>query len=330
MKKSMSPAAPMSFERTERGLMAGMQDVAVEGYEWRRDVRPLLEDGLPVLDKEPSYTGSWLVRKGARASAAIFDRQYPLLRAPALLRAWDELTKDPADGEIVRFADRYGLLGIEHALIVRGESQYDFPLVGEPAGEWHNAVLAFRHLRELWAAVATLRDADSNSNQAVARSAALIEERMTPAPGRGFLYRARCEVAGAQTERSRVLTTPDGGWPKLVGHESLGERANAAAYLVHLQISENLVGKVDAVVLPYRGSVLRFLPNSLLGALWLLFALEVSGEAARQIPCRHCSAPFAPRRRDQRYCSKRCKDNAGYHRGKASQESGSRLRSVRP
>jgi len=330
MKKTMSEQNSIPLESTERGLMAGMHRVAAEGYEWRSDLRPAFEHGYFAIGEETSNEGPWLVRKGACAGAtALRDRQYPLLRRTGLLAAWDELTKGPTDAAIVRFADRYGLLGNGRVVRLRGAKQFVLGLRGEPAWEWQTAALTFRRLRELWTAVATLRDADSYSNQAVERSAALIKERMTQAPGRAFIYQVRSEGAGAGIERARVLTPPEGGWHKLVRHESPGDEINASAYLVHLEINENLAGKVNAVLLPYRGSVLRFLPSTLLGALWLLFALEVSGEAARQIPCRHCSAPFAPRRRDQRYCSKRCKDNAGYHRGRASGESGSRLLSAR-
>ena len=106
-----------------------------------------------------------------------------------------------------------------------------------------------------------------------------------------------------------------------------GDVASAGRYYVHRVVNEHLRGHVNAHILPFRASILRFAPNSLLAAIYLRFALEVSGGRGRMRECLGCGMEFPPSRRDQDYCGKNCRERAYYRRRTGRPESERDLRS---
>jgi hypothetical protein len=91
---------------------------------------------------------------------------------------------------------------------------------------------------------------------------------------------------------------------------------------VRKEVNERLRGHVNPHIRPPdvdEGYRVVFIPDSLLAALYVLFALEVakSKDDAPPRVCANCQEVFAPSRRDQQYCSGRCRSNASYHRVKA-------------
>ena len=87
----------------------------------------------------------------------------------------------------------------------------------------------------------------------------------------------------------------------------------ARAYLTQ-EVNRRLRGHVHLTLGSFQDSPIRFFPDSLLAAIYLRFALELAGRSARERECEFCHVPFPVGRRDQRFCSKSCRENAGYHR----------------
>ncbi len=110
--------------------------------------------------------------------------------------------------------------------------------------------------------------------------------------------------------------------PHLLDRWPLGDTREPVRYYVHQQVNHQLAAHVSPVVLPYAeddGSRIVHLPDSLLAALYVLFALEVA-QAKPTALCEYSGCPhgrvFTPTRKNQRYCHPECKRNASYHRVK--------------
>lgn len=56
-------------------------------------------------------------------------------------------------------------------------------------------------------------------------------------------------------------------------------------------------------------------PDCLLGALYMMFGLELGGHQPMK-SCRGCQSPFSPKHRLQQYCEEACRKRAFYHRKK--------------
>ena len=88
------------------------------------------------------------------------------------------------------------------------------------------------------------------------------------------------------------------------------------ASLAHL-ISKKLSSHVDIVLMDEtRGTSVRHAPDSLLAAGYLQLAFRMAGRGPREKECAHCREPFPPGRSDQRFCTKQCRELAGYYRRK--------------
>ncbi|MHB8619255.1 MAG: hypothetical protein ACYDAG_06770, partial [Chloroflexota bacterium] len=102
----------------------------------------------------------------------------------------------------------------------------------------------------------------------------------------------------------------------------------AAHWWLTLEINRHMAGSatdglraaVSAALLPTRLTAplafdIRIRPQTLLGAIYVAFAVEVSGaEAHSRRRCPACGETFTPRRRDQAYCRPSCRTLAKYHR----------------
>jgi hypothetical protein len=88
----------------------------------------------------------------------------------------------------------------------------------------------------------------------------------------------------------------------------------ARDYLYHT-LNARLRGHVHAEI-SAKGDTLRYHPDSLLTAIYLHFAFDVIGRALPERACDACGQTFTPGRADARFCSKNCRERAGYHKRK--------------
>ncbi len=76
----------------------------------------------------------------------------------------------------------------------------------------------------------------------------------------------------------------------------------------------------DVILAPHthngESAMVRHVPDSLLATLYLQLALRIAGTGLSERECEHCRKPFFPQRRDKRFCNKKCRELAGYHRRK--------------
>ena len=81
-------------------------------------------------------------------------------------------------------------------------------------------------------------------------------------------------------------------------------------------INKGLVGHVSPQLGLSPDLDLRYRPHSLLAAIYLHFAQEISGRRRGVVPCARleCNANFEPRRHGQRFCSAECRKLDWWHR----------------
>ena len=305
----------IAFVETAAGMLAGMWQYPVDGFEWRSDFRPL-GDVFPRADP-PAHPdpGPWLVPAGPAA------RRYAPLRRAGLLEGMDRVAASPTPERIRAFANRWGHLGLEETLVPEVPPQgprmtsMDALHWGESLSTWRMQLMKFGDLRRLWRAVSVLAHPESWGPTVVREARAHLRDRIDWAPDGACRYNSRYEVADAWREWHEWIYNPRDGEAEIVAEHLAGQNnLEAARYYVHRQVNAEMRGTVNPAVLPYLGGAIRFFPASLMAAAWLRFAMELAGSSGRERECEYCRTPFLQNRRDQRFCGKTCQEASAYHR----------------
>jgi hypothetical protein len=307
------------FSAIESGMLAGMWWRPTSGFEWRDDLRAAIENGVFVgADPEPGE--SWLVPKSAEA------RRYPVLANVRLTAAFQRVALDPTPAQILRFANQYGALTSGQWLVPRdrrsttgsrvftmGGSPADF---GESLSFWQEEAVRFGLLYETWMTVRAATEVDAHSPSEVARARDRLSNLVHWGPDDSIRIRSELTTMAGGTSRSWTWVTHR----DLPGHDEIiaglppHDLAAAARYHLIVKVNEQLKGRVHPYLLPFRTSTIRFVPDALLAAIYLRFAFEISEGIGRLRECLGCAQTFVPSRRDQRYCSKNCRERASYRR----------------
>jgi len=104
---------------------------------------------------------------------------------------------------------------------------------------------------------------------------------------------------------------------EILTHWQYGDSVEPARYYVYQRVNERLSSHVSPVVWPFVDGEILFYPDCLLSAMYLLFALELSGRVRPSIICRGCGRYFTPVHGRQRYCDETCRKLDWYNRNKA-------------
>jgi len=312
-----NPEAGLPLTEAQEGMLAGLWYRLLDGFVWRDDLMPA----------STRYSGPWLVRAGDTRE------QYPVLKRKNLLQDFARLAEDPSRDGIRRFAGRYGWLGLEQPVV---SSPAGGPLQwAEPLSLWRQELLAIRDLWETWGALRTLEHKESEGPTACRAARRRLEERIQWGQDGSIIYRAtvtcpesirfpagggKCPECGdslaTHVHFRRVIAFPRGyarGREATRSFDPDDPLGPARAYLTQ-EVNRRLRGHVHLTLGSFQDSPIRFFPDSLLAAIYLRFALELAGRSARERECEFCHMPFPVGRRDQRFCSKSCRENAGYHR----------------
>lgn len=311
-------AEAIKFSDMESGMLAGLWRVPVSGYEWRDDLRPVTRRGT-LITEDPNETDWWLVPRGDEV------RRFPVLNQPKLTRDFHRASLDASRPAILDFANSYGSLGSGQWLVRRGEFTGPGPKritmsgdprdFGEPWGLWQKEAITFRHLYETWQHIVVLQDRDSRSGYAVDQARRELNRRIAWTDKGAIRFQSEVRIGDQRLPSWSWITAPE-----LRDHEDItaniqwGDSVAAARFHIIRQINKRLSGHVDPYLLPFRNDALRFVPDSLLAAIYLRFAFEVSEGIGKLRECEGCAVPFVPGRSDQQYCTKNCRERASYRR----------------
>jgi hypothetical protein len=318
------------YRDIRRGAFAYLQQVPCSGYGWDADlVQAGIETTLAIQEGKRSLDpGPWLVgpQMGAPYAVTTVPSLTPRYREdPGLHRAFARL--DGSKERILRFANRYGNLGIGEPLAPAGGGAMQW---GESLSAWRREITEMRTLLFFWDLV--LADDQRGLSRFFLWRAGIVqliyvEERgqISEAFTTSFLSSLRKGVSPllalpAAFEGNVVVqtvldpdTSPD---PRLLERWRKDDPIEPARYHVHREVNKKLQGAVSPAVFPYVDppEKIMFFPHNLLSALYLLFALELSGEKFLPRTCGNERCPnggwFVPRRKDQKYCNTYCRKQA--------------------
>jgi hypothetical protein len=205
---------------------------------------------------------------------------------------------EPTPDAIVKFAEVHGFLGrpIITKVVVPGPDG-NATSNGEALEAWRREIRSLRAAVDLWHAIQE-RDVDRIGGllQEVYKiySGVVSNDYLMNRTWRQILDRSRTPDIILKLPHDRQLT--------------------AALDFVQLAIKHKLKGQVSADVrLSDEGGAIGFMPETLLGAMWLQFAHAVAYKKEFR-DCEFCGAPFEvsleAARTSRMYCSTRCKIQA--------------------
>ena len=249
---------------------------------------------------------SWIALSGGASSSNLLARRkyYPLRDHTCLFRIFAETSIDPEG--IVAFANRYGLLGVEaDAPASRERSFMD---TAEPYGSWELEIRAMRSALNLWDLVS-------------AKDRSVLAEYLRP-----LVDMVRSDISGGSRDQSgpEILTDADSDelrWfrmhPEVVGLYDAGELELVALRRVQSIVNDRLTARVSPKILwdDHRRQEwgLYFVPESLIGTIWIQFAQAVT-QNKKYRRCRQCESWFEidhyKARTNRYFCSNACRSKA--------------------
>lgn len=270
------------------------------------------KDGTPiVLDPIPNEhsEGPWL---GAGFTSS---DSYAPLSIPGLHRKFARACQ--TDTAVRRFAGRYGLLGHgAFALsLLDGEPVVNCRI--ESIQYWCREIAAMRRLVKIWDLIkhkevgkldqwvkwTTLTHPDEGWT----RQRVIWDDEEIEWDEEGQLI---INQAGEHTEiameRQPARPIPE--------HWKTGDILEPAYLYLCRNINDRLSDHVNPFIMPFIHGDIMLWPDCLLSAMYVLFALEVSGKSRPAIMCRGCEIYFIPEHGSQRYCEPRCSQRAWWRK----------------
>lgn len=279
-----------SLETTKKGAFIFLWSVPREGYHLDEDLIPAPE--LIEL-RDVCLDPPWLV---GPSDYEVPPRQYAPFQKPNLFRQFSTLS--PHHKAITRFANKYGLLGDPVPLIYPGRSGQTVQ-VGESLRFWQQEIQEMAMLVDLWGLVRYEREEPLSK---------IILWQKHP---RSVLFRW-------QENRQSLIASeslPDGVSCTQWKYKDV---IGPARYYLCDQINKRLKNHVSPSILPFLDGEIYMFPDSLLSAMYVMLALEVSGRIHPAIQCRGCGVYFIPTHRRQAYHDDACRKLAYYHRKRSN------------
>jgi len=281
-----------SFETMKKGAFIFLWSVPCEGYHFDENLTP-----APGLEKlEGMFLDApWLV---GPSDNDVLSRQYAPFQKPNLFRRFSKLP--PRCKAITRFANRYGLLGDPVLLTYPSRSGQTVQL-GESLQFWQQEIQEMAILVKLWDLV---RD-----------------EREEPL-SKIILWQNHPRSVIFKWPKNRLSLIASDGLPGKVSctQWKYKDVIGPARYYLCDQINKRLKNHVSPSILPFLDGEIYMFPDSLLSAMYVMFALEVSGRIHPAIQCRGCGYYFVPTHKHQAYHDGACRKRAYYHRKKSNTE----------
>ncbi len=284
--------------------------VLEEGYRW--------ENQAELFPPDESVVGPWLIDPTPLGQKAMY-KQYVPLQVTRLHRRFAKVA--PTRGDIQDFANKYGLL--TSPLVLKTDEQGP-PVRGISINSWAGEIGRMAALVWLWDRCRkderqTLRPFVLWLDDKTVRLHIYWNwdgKRWVVSPldqGADDPYQGFLTTSGPGMAMAPVLSAPYTN-PHLAVRWSRGAVTGPVEYFVCSEVNKILHGNVSPAVLPLWDRQVRLVPNSLLAALFLLFAMEISGQERTPNECEGCAIYFTPRHGRQRYHDKACRQRAHYRR----------------
>lgn len=324
------------------GQLSGLLEVADGGYAWDTGLE-LAVKRYPVLHHSGT---TWLVPGENQPQRMLAWRRYPAFTDPRcreLHRTFARLGDLPqarrAEG-YRRFANRFGFLGGRETLVPlrpRGSQSTLSTATGESLVYWHDAVSECAAVVGIWDLVQRddhdrlARHVAAEGTRGRDRRISLFvawddskpkNQRLTT--DRNYNVAWRMTTYGPEAEAIADERDTLGPGPYFFSafpgiNRVRPDVVEVARMFVYSQVSKHLFNQVGVALRAERqdAQALTLVPRSLIGAIYLHFARQLSGHTAPGIPCGNprCERLVSPDW-GRKHCNDQCRDMARYHRNK--------------
>lgn len=294
------------LEATTTGSFVAVAERPPSKFVWSDNYEQDLDDPPPLIPDKSNRPGPpWLV--GPREWGPEGPQHFEPLAVPDLHRRFAKLKDTPLG--LLRFANRYGFLGLTTPVETTDAIDYDPGcFIAESAADWRYERRVMAHLLEI--------------HDLVQRGAA--------GPLSKLVRWNAPEELGPCVSLAWPIDDPDGlrpiastkRSPQVFGRWREGALVEPARYAVHNVVNGYIAGHLSPCLLPFerRGDIV-FQADTLLAAMYMQFALEMSGWGRRAKLCRGCGTRYTPLRANQVYCDKNCRNRTYWQRKKSSEKS---------
>jgi hypothetical protein len=325
----------IKLDSTVHGIYSGWLEHPVAGFGWSVSYRPSRFSGrshtpawgpwlVPIEEPESDAPGTYLVKghpafQGRRVSD--LHGQFARL---ARKRPWE------LQAPILAFAKRHGWLVSRDERwvlepIPNGAASDADTRLGEPLSLWSSEIYEFASLNALWNLLRDQRRGElgkyifvSEAPHRVMSYAAWHDGRLST--NRKFHDDWRPVTYDGESDPVATEGTDRGDNRLLAFPEIKGRRPDvltATRLYLYDKVSEKLHGRASPILEPGQppGEALLLQPHSLLAAIYLHFAQDLSGRRAPGVRCanRKCKRTIDPRH-GRRYCDDACRDQERYYR----------------
>jgi hypothetical protein len=270
----------------------------------------------------------WLVEKGSVALSlkrslttprrewkGIPTRQYRPLSTRTLHRQFASLNTESLETEVLRFANKYGMLGRSVFLTSYGER---LGIVeGESIYRWRTEVEKMGVLLAIWDLIRQGDRAAGKLGQfLIWRDSDCVEVRLKWRYQEGQYEISKWDGQGKVAGFGHIheIVANRELEPDFFNEYQRGYVIDPAWYYLGYKLNNHLYG-IRPKLVGYHEREVAFIPRTLLDGLWLLFMLEVYGKT-RAARCGHCGQWFDFSRGSKIYCNGNCRRLACYHRKK--------------
>ncbi len=190
------------------------------------------------------------------------------------------------DNNIIKFANKYGLLGYEVLLtsVDKGEI-----LIGESISRWKFEISQLNQFLKLWDLILDQPDIEK-----LRSIVSWEDDRITIKMDSSKLLLSDLKL------KYKV---------ELFHKFEKGNIVEPVKFFICREINQKLKGQLSPQVLPFLSNDVYNFPVSLISAIWLMFLWEVSGKS-RITRCKICEKWFDFKDKRMKYCSEACKQQS--------------------
>lgn len=278
------------------------------GFEW------FATKGFPSKQMDAGVEGVYLVDR-MKPGVPNTVRNYPAVKETGLFRRF--AATEPTKDGVLAFANAYGFLGGEVTIPVQipveNEPNNYFLGSGETLEGWGAEILAMRHMVEVWEAA---RAGDSET------LAEFIRWKGKAAKGEDAWPHTEVAYRGPRSRFERHAATfpiaSETANPETLARFQPGDVVLPAWYALQRFVNKKLaehgaVPKMLWHIHPRKSELeMHFVPQSLIGAMWLQFAHGITGNKEYR-QCEQCGRWFevaAEVRQDGKFCQGACRSRA--------------------
>jgi hypothetical protein len=278
------------------------------GFEW------FATKGFPSRQMEAGVDGVYLVDR-MKFGVPNTVRNYPAFQETGLFRRF--AVTEPTKDAIVEFANAYGFLGGEVTIPVQIPVENEANTYNLGKGEtlegWGAEILAMRHMIEVWEAA---RAEDAETLAEFIRWKGKAAKGEEPWPHTEVFYRGPRSRFEKHAVTFRIASERTN--PETLARFRPGDVVQPTWYALQRFVNKKLTqhGAVPKLLwhIDRRKSELEmhFVPQSLIGALWLQFAHGITGNKEYR-QCEQCGRWFevaAEVRQDGKFCQGACRSRA--------------------